>query len=624
MAGRYWPQIAQGPSRVGSALIGLLAVGLILAVVTPPAAAAPIAAAPAVPLHVQITSRPASRIDSLNVTPAKAYVGDEIRVSGKLLAGSSAIAGATVAVGFQEAVASGSGAGPAGGAASAAPVEPIAASTDEQGAFAASLPTAGLAPSSYAVYASGPVNHAVYARSAVQAVIEVWDRTKIALRARTDADAVTRVEGRLTTAHGVGVGRAVTLRISGYGQTTVTAAADGAFAWTVKGLAPWERTIDATFAGARYLEPSQASIKHDPSPKAWTVTLTASQGRFVLPDTKTTIGMRVDGATWPPEALTLELTAARSGQKAIVLGRVNVTSRETSIPLSLPSEPGLYAITAVRGQTVAAAGQAASQPHRVNSNSLEIAVYAPTRLTLAKAKGPDGPALVARLSSLGRPVAGQSCEILRNGRPAAAGKIGKDGDLRLPPPLKPGVYQAVFRPEAGSYYLAATSATRRILPTWWLVGGGGAAAVAALAGALLWRRSRRRRALPGIPPDPTERGAGAPTEEEILRLPAREQVIRLYEALVVADLAPVLPPDPAQTQWAYWRRISEVLPDTRHPFRDLVTLYQEARYSLHEVAPRAAEAAWSLAGAIRATIARTRATPGDAADGKEHHATPAG
>jgi hypothetical protein len=623
MAGRYWPHVAQGPSRVGSALIGPLALGLILAVVTPPAAAAPVAAAPAVPLHIQITARPASRIDSLNVTPAKAYVGDEIRVSGKLLAGSSAIAGATVAVGFQEAVTSGNGAGPVGGAASAAPVEPIAASTDEQGAFVASPPTVGLTPSSYAVYASGPVNHAVYARSTARVVIEVWDRTKITLRAHTDADAVTRVEGRLTTVHGVAVGRAVTLRISGYGQTTVTAAADGAFAWTVKGLAPWERTIDATFAGARYLEPSQASIKHDPSPRVWTVTLTTSQGRLIPPDTKTTIGMRVDGATWPPEALTVELSASRSGQKAIVLGRVNVTSRETPIPVALPPEPGLYAITAVRGQPGTVAGQAASQPHRVNSNSLEITVYAPTRLTLARAKGPDGPVLVARLSSLGRAVTGQSCEIMRNGRPAATGKTGKDGDLRLAPPLTPGVYQAIFRPEAGSYYLTATSATRRILPTWWLVSGGGAAALAALAGALLWRRSRRRRALPGVPPDPTERGAGAPTEEGILQLPAREQVIRLYEALVAAELAPLLPPDPAQTQWAYWRRIGDLLPDTRSPFRDLLALYQEARYSLHEVAPRAAEAAWSLAGAIRATIARTRATA-EAADGKEHHATPAG
>jgi hypothetical protein len=443
----------------------------------------------------------------------------------------------------------------------------------------------------------------VNCQSASPVEFEVYDKTKLTLEARTEKDGTTTVEGRLTTAHEVGLSGPVRIKVDGRSARSVTSGPDGSYAWTKASIRPGPLTITASFPGSDYLDPCSARLAYDSSRRYWDVLLFPPSGRIVIPETKVVIRANVDGDGWPPPPdLRLSLVATGPDKKQGGVATVGVSAHMVVFEAVLPKAPGTYWLTIVPEK---------EETDRVRVQPISVTIWAPLVVSLEAIRGGGGATLEATVSSLGAPVSGIPLSVSRNGNLRAEGRTDAQGRYRVEGPFRPGVYSVSASPEPDSFYLPATSRSVGVG-----LGPPIAAAVAFVAAAAVVstvvRRARMRALLAGRAAAEAAAAQVRPPEEmgvDIRELPPREQIAELFRSVVATVLAPIVPPNPTRGLWDYWRAVGQTAPDAREPLRGLLRLYLEAAYSRHPVSGAQAEEAWRFSEAL-AVVASAAAKEG--------------
>jgi len=535
-------------------------------------------------------------------TPSKLYADDELSFSGKLidLSTSGRAPSVKVVLGLDLWV-------PATSIPSRLTGRPpwaagLTVASDADGAVLGKLSPGelGLWPGKWASWPQNVIptsGQYVNCRSEKPVIFEVYDRTELTLRARPGNDGTTTVEGRLTTAHEVGLSGPVRIKVDGSLVRTIRSGADGSFSWPEASLRPGPRTIVASFPGSDYLDPCSARLTYDPSCRYWDVLLFPPSGRIVIPETKVVVRANVDGGAWPPPPdLRLSLVATGPDKKQGGVATVGVSAHMVIFEAVLPKAPGSYSLT-VRPEK--------EGMDRIMAQPVSVTIWAPLVVSLEAIRGGGGATLEATVRSLGAPVGGIPLSVSRNGSLRAEGRTDAQGRYRVEGPLSLGVYSASASPEPDSFYLPATSRSVG-------VGFGPpiAAAVALVAAAavvlIVVRKARMRALLAGRAAAEAAASQARPPEEprvDIRRLPPRAQIAELFRTVVATVLAPIVPPDPTRGHWDYWRAVGQTVPGAREPLRGLLRLYLEAAYSRHPVTGEQVEAAWRLSEALAAAAA---------------------
>ncbi len=493
---------------------------------------------------------------------------------------------------------------------------------DSSGRFKVSLSTDTAYPDSYSLCLDTH-GRILYFHYEKEYKLDLWDSSAIRLHPFTD-ESGTKLKGQLLTAHGLPVRRApVSITVNGRQAAALTTDESGGFACELD-LRPGKHTIAARFPGVPFVEPCETVITYDPTLYYWSVVLEESAGRVVLPERLTVLTVRVEGT--PPYrdlALSFTATAVETGrasrlqvapagvsgqQQANLRDSIPITAAVNPVALLLPAVPGSYVITAEADP---------EGPHRLaDIVAATVSVWAPTSLDLRLERRGAGESLVGMLTSLGSPLSGEPWTILQNGQPHASGVSAEDGSFVLEGPLPRANYIALYSPEPGRYYLPSRSEVVNLTPFPWtpLVAAGAVLAAVPLGWTLVrprWRRHPPQRRLRHPVTDLEESSPPeAPDPRAILEiLPPREQIILLYEALVVPVLSRVASPDPTRGQWHFWRRVCRSLPEACDALAGLISLYQEARYSRHVVTPHQVAEARRLAADVVAIAAASVAEP---------------
>ena len=437
----------------------------------------------------------------------------------------------------------------------------------------------------------------VNCRSASPVVVEVYDRTNLTLGARTENDGTTTVEGRLTTAHGVGVFGPVRIKVDGSPALTVTSGDNGSFAWTKASFRPGPRTITASFPGSDYLDPCSASLTYDSSSRYWDVLLFPPSRRIVIPETTVVVRANVDGDAWPPPPdLRLSLVATGPDKKGGTVAAVGVSAHALIFEAVLPKAPGVYSLT-VRPEK--------EGMDRIRVQPVAVTIWAPLVVSLEVVRGGGGPALEATVTSLGAPVGGIPLSVSRNGNLRAEGRTDAQGRYRVEGSLGLGVYSASVSPGPESFYLPATSRSVGV-GLWPPIVATVAFVGSAVVVLTVVRKARVRASMAERAAAEAAASQARPPEEprvDIRGLPPREQIAELFGTAVATVLAPLVPPNPTRGHWDYWRAVGQTVPGAREPFRGLLRLYLEAAYSRHPVTGEQAEEAWRFSEALAAAAA---------------------